>query len=225
MYYLFWTIVEYNVLGFIFGSMILVCTSDVFLWTQFAFDATLGFPGEGPCSLCGDTSHNIRTCPFVPADAGSVSSSSIQDLPAGRNTFVHFEQTVPQRARNLRGHSSEGDTTSSPPSQLRRLNEEGEAVPGSQHLEDDEMQAGSQDSVLAQQASDHLSISDQHGSSAVAAAANSSSSSGSRTSDRMRCYCPVLWVLVWRSTQNSRMGFSIGYAFSFGRTCLRTISW
>ena len=29
------------------------------------FDSTLGFPGEGPCSLCSDAGHNVRTCPFM----------------------------------------------------------------------------------------------------------------------------------------------------------------
>eukprot|EP00971_Amphidinium_carterae_P150867 2991518-Amphidinium_carterae.2 len=29
------------------------------------FDSTLGYPGEGPCSLCGESGHNILTCPML----------------------------------------------------------------------------------------------------------------------------------------------------------------
>eukprot|EP00971_Amphidinium_carterae_P340857 6479377-Amphidinium_carterae.1 len=29
------------------------------------FDATKGYPGEGPCSICGGLGHNIQTCADV----------------------------------------------------------------------------------------------------------------------------------------------------------------
>ena len=186
---------------------------------QYSFDSTLGFPGEGPCSLCGDTSHNARTCPYVPDDAGSTSSRSITDLPVVRNTFVHFEQPVSERARNLRGHSSEGDATSTPPSQLRRINEEGGAVPGSLRLEDAEMQDGSQDSVLAHQASSHLSMNDQAASTTSGGVAGNGShvqpvvdESAPNPGRSSRVYCPVPGCLCsdpvrapgWTSVSNMR---------------------
>eukprot|EP00973_Karenia_brevis_P039291 5425880-Karenia_brevis.AAC.1 len=34
-------------------------------WTIKKFDSTLGYPGEGPCSTCGDIGHNIRSCPLM----------------------------------------------------------------------------------------------------------------------------------------------------------------
>ena len=82
----------------------------------------------------------------VGAAANALSSSVTTQE---RNTFVDtFEVPVAaERARSLRGHSSHGDIDS-PPSHLRRIDESGQAVPGSQ-----DTLRGSQDSWLADQAS------------------------------------------------------------------------
>ena len=84
-------------------------------WVQKSFDSTLGFPGEGPCSLCGETSHNVRTCPHVPVDVADNDSSSASQNPVVRNTFVDFDVPATERARTLRAHSTEGDVSSAPP--------------------------------------------------------------------------------------------------------------
>ena len=118
-----------------------------------------------------------------------------------------------ERARNLRGHSSEGDATSTQPSQLRRINEEGGAVPGSLRLEDAEMQDGSQDSVLAHQASSHLSMNDQAASpTSESAAAVSNTVAQPSSAGPPRVYCPVPGCLAgdplrspgWTSVANMR---------------------
>ena len=138
--------------GMLFGILVPQFVSSVFLWAQLGFDATLGYPGEGPCTLCGDSGHNFRTCPFrgdVPqADVTTISFSGGVSARE-RNTFVdtYDVPVAAERARSLRGHSSHGDIDS-PPSQLRRIDELGQAVPGSQDTE-----RGSQDSALADQAS------------------------------------------------------------------------
>ena len=114
------------------------CACTAFLWSQSAFDSTLGFPGEGPCSICTDPGHNIRTCPFrgdqgtdMPVDLFSSPVASQQ-----RNTFVdtYAVPAAVERARSLRGHASHGDIPSPPP-HLRRINELGDSVPGSQQTE------------------------------------------------------------------------------------------
>ena len=119
-------------------------------WRCMDFDATLGFPGEGPCSLCGDPPHNIRTCPMVPddvADNGPSAASSSIPQNIVRNTFIDFEIPAADRVRSLRGHSSDGDA-SLPASQLRRINKDGDAVPGSQRSEDASAIAPSLDNDL-----------------------------------------------------------------------------
>ena len=72
------------------------------------FDSTLGFPGEGPCRLCGDLSHKMRTCPHVPADVSGDGSGRAQpyDVLDGasagirtRNTFI--EVPDPSRAHRI----------------------------------------------------------------------------------------------------------------------------
>ena len=174
--------------GAVFGHCGPCFCKSVFLWTQSSFDATLGFPGEGPCSLCGEAGHNFRTCPHVPSDTVNVASFE-------RNTFVDIREPAQSRARSLRRNLSDGDDSSAqdlsqlsdvPPSQLRRINEDGDAVPGSQ------------DSELAAQAQSLSLSSGQH-----------AASSGTTAT---RVYCPVPGCIAvdpmrspgWSSVSNMR---------------------
>ena len=73
------------------GALIGVCIpyfwSTIFLWQQRSFDATLGFPGEGPCSLCGDSGHNFRTCLHRGDMERNIAASAASD-PAVLSGFV-----------------------------------------------------------------------------------------------------------------------------------------
>ena len=100
-----------------------------------------------------------------------------------------------ERARSLREHSSHGDIDS-PPLQLRRIDEMGQAVPGSQDAD-----RGTQDSLLAEQASRlDISADSQAQSSAPSAPpqqqhsnteAADPRSSAEPSSRPARVYCPV----------------------------------
>eukprot|EP00971_Amphidinium_carterae_P119982 2376506-Amphidinium_carterae.1 len=56
------------------------------------FDSTLGYPGEGPCSLCGESGHNILTCPIMLYEEPP-SKVSKKSKPQGSSTSAGAPQS------------------------------------------------------------------------------------------------------------------------------------